>query len=195
MAMRQRMSGIAQDVDEDVHQADNAINDLSFIETTLAVWATVVTVMVVLIVALIFRRLRKGTWNNAQSSGMSDAESAISVGSSKDGDDCSVIDVDQLSVGLGSYGHCNEAYEHCAGSTEVSVPAYTEYSPNTKRRSLPAGLETELNEETVEALANLPDEGGASQEVQRTDMVGHQYRMAPYNAISINKKPPGSSVL
>merc|ERR1711988_1621285 len=163
---------------------------LSTLTAILIGWATVVSIMVVVIVALIFRRLRKNNWNNMDDTvSFPDAESACSVG--KDADTCSIVDVDQLSVGSPDlYGNSNRGFH---GSTPtVSMPH--EYTPENKPRHVPTGLDTELDGNTVAALANLGEDALTSQNVPEVhcsngNNTKPNFRFSPYNSLS--KKPSG----
>jgi len=79
--------------------AEGAAGQLGVLTQGMAVWAGTVTILLLVIVALIFRRLRtRATAEDCAGSELSfDAESGRSVRSSRNGDDgCSVVDVDIL---------------------------------------------------------------------------------------------------
>jgi len=71
----------------------------------------------------------------------------------------------------------------------------TEYSPDNKPRQIPTGLDTELNENTVAALANLGEDALTSQDVPEVHCSNGSnakpnFRFSPYNSLS--KKPSGA---
>lgn len=91
-----------------------AAGSLSTLTTGMAAWAGVVTILIVVLIAILFKRIRKSTtWDAPPPSHISDAESAVSDSSGKESyDTCSVVDVDI--TGLSNNGQINEAYDSCS---------------------------------------------------------------------------------
>ena len=194
-ALEAEMQALKSDTREKEIHVDFASNQLGVLTQGMAIWASTVTIILIIIVALIFRRLRKSKWSNAPPSSFSDAESGVSESSRKSFETCSVVDVDMLAVGLDEKGCDNEAFDTCSSMRSDDMQ-YCRHQPTE-------GLDTELNEDTIEAVANLPEDpempevhhkdsqntGGDS-----TGMVGSRYRMAPYS-LKLNESPPGNSFL
>jgi len=157
----------------------------------MAIWAGTVTILLIVIVALVFRRLRRTKWSDSAST-YSDAESAISISSKKGFDSCSIVDVDMIGHDL-EKGRHNDAFDNyeCSSASMCNTQ---------QRRDLPKGLDTELDENTVEALANLPEDPDLPEvhtvktSGDGSGLTGRHYRMAPYS-LKIQGTPPGSSAL
>lgn len=95
-----------------------AAGNLGAITAGMAAWAGIVTLLLVVIIAIIFKRLRKSkTWDAPPPSHISDAESAVSESSDKGSygkesyDSGYVVDVD---ITGHSDGHINKAYDKCS---------------------------------------------------------------------------------
>jgi len=79
-----------------VLEVGGASSTLATLTTGITIWAGAVTLILFIIIAVVFRQLRKArNWDTSAPSHISDAESAVSGSSSKDSyDTCSVVDVD-----------------------------------------------------------------------------------------------------
>jgi len=130
---------------DDEKKLQNSVSAMGAAATGLAAWAGIVTIALIVIVALVFRKLRKrNDWKNMGAESVySDAESALSSDKS---DKSSVVDVDSLSIAPSLPEHDNSAF---AADLDDLPPA----KPVIAHRE----LDTELNGRTIGALANLDD--------------------------------------
>lgn len=146
-ALQAKENELDKKVSADENLVQNSLGGMMAVTKGLAAWAGGVTIALIVIVALVFRRLRrKQNWKNLGAESVcSDAESALSSDKS---DKSSVVDVDSLSIApsLPDELHAfqNEAFE--------DVPR-----PVAKVHSLHKELDTELNGHTIGALANMDD--------------------------------------
>jgi len=156
----------------------------------LAVWAGVVTIALIVIVALVFRRLRRRqSWKNLGAESVySDAESAISSDKS---DKSSVVDVDSLSIAPSLPEHDNAAF---ADDPKDLPPA----KPVVIHRE----LDTELNGHTIGALANMDDcedddfdNASSITAPSISSLDTPRFSHATYRGISLDKKTGGASFL
>ena len=163
---------------------------MNFISIGLAGWAAIVTIALIVIVALVFRRLRKRSeWKNMGAESVySDAESALSSGKS---DKSSVVDVDSLSIAPSLPEQDNAAF---ADDLDDLPPA----KPVIAHRE----LDTELNGRTICALANLDDCDDSEDDFDKSSSITApsiassdtpRFGHAMYGGIGLDKKPAGGA--
>lgn len=154
----------------------------------LAVWAGIVTIALIVLVALVFRRLRRRqSWKNHGADSLySDAESAISSSKS---DKSSVVDIDSLSIAPSLPElHDNKAF---VDDPKDLAPA----KPHAMHRE----LDTELNGHTISALANMDEcdddddfDNASSITAPSVASDTPRFSHAPYRGISLDKKSGAS---
>lgn len=162
----------------------------------LAVWAGTVTITLIVIVALVFRRLRRRqNWKNLGAESVySDAESAISSDKS---DKSSVVDVDSLSIAPSLPDHHNGAFEDDDAECGADMGQAKLAGVHHHRE-----LDTELNGQTIGALANmddLDDDMDADSTITAHSIASStdtpRFGHAMYRGISLDKKTGGASFL
>lgn len=160
---------------------NSALNTMTSVTQGLAVWAGTVTIALIVIVALVFRRIRRrqGWKNMGAESVYSDAESALSDKSDKS----SVVDVDSLSIApsLPEDGAYNAAFQD---DLPPSKPVQHHHE-----------LDTELDGRTISALANLRDDGDEDFDNASSitapsvaSLENPRFSHATYRGISLDKK-------
>lgn len=149
--------GIEEEEEKEIYKTKEA--NMSTLTLGLAGWAAVVTIGLVVILALVFRRMRRNA-QMTQHQPFSDAESGVSGNgmSSASSDISSVVDLDFSTSGTGDKhnqdggGFENDAYDedvnaYLAGpSVHVALPAAAK------------GLDTEVTGDTISAIAHLPQD-------------------------------------
>lgn len=92
-----------------VLEVGGASSTLATLTTGITIWAGAVTLILFIIIAVVFRQLRKAkNWDTAAPSHISDAESAVSESSGKDNYDiCSVVDVDITGIDQDQVSECH----------------------------------------------------------------------------------------
>ena len=186
--------------DRDVKKESNLLKTISkkgnSVALGMAVWAGIVTISLIVIVAVVYRRIKSQRTGSSAESVYSDAESGSRT-SSFDYDRNSVVDMDS---NCGD-GQSNGAYaEEAMGDlpdSGLAVPAEVKQ------------LDSELNEKTLRHIAGLHEDGddddedaasvaevhGSVDEGNHLTTSRHQFRHAPFKGLHVNENPGGSSFL
>lgn len=169
----------------------NSLKTMTTATQGLAVWAGTVTIALIVIVALVFRRLRRRqSWKNMGAESVySDAESAISS------DKSSVVDVDALSIAPSLPDHDDGAFNNGAFADDLKD------LPPANPVIIHHELDTELNGHTIGALANMDDcdddfdnaSSITAPSIASTDTP--RFSHATFGRISLDKKSGGASFL
>ncbi len=162
------------------------VSQVSTVTFGFAAWAGLVTMSLMVVIAIVFQRMRKEAWSSSASV-VSDAESGASDFSSEAG--CSVVDVDILNMGPNK-GKGNQAFEdYCHPVAGPSVGVTVNHPE----------LDTPINEHTLEALANLHEEEAQGNQFTKQPAssggASQQFRHATYKGTKLNADSPGSSIL
>ncbi len=171
---------------------NTAFSDLNTLTIGFGFWAGIVTLALILIVTLIFKRMRSKVWSSSASV-VSDAESGASV-SDFNSEICSVVDVDILKMDPGN-GKVNKGYEAYA---EKPVLPSGEPSLEARLNNSHPELDTQINEHTIEALANLPADNIDVTKIHGkiatiSGEYNQQFHHATFKGTTLSNKQPGFS--
>ena len=190
-ALQDKANDLNKQIIEDESKVSSSLTKMNTITTGLAMWAGIVTIALIVIVALVFRRLRRRqSWKNLGAESVySDAESAMSKS-----DKSSVVDVDSLSIAPSLPEHDNGAF------LEDDPKDLRPHKPVVLHRE----LDTELNGHTIGALANMDDcdedDFDTASSITAPSIASSdtpRFSHATYRGISLgdNKKNGGASFL
>lgn len=154
------------------------INKVNVVTMGVVAWAAVVTIALIVVVAVVYRRIKGNNYTSSNSSSgmsiISDAESGSNSGSVYDYDKSSIVDLE----------------EHFDDGGDGAMPEL----PSTSSQHVPIDvdrLDSELNEKTMEHVAAMHDEESpaagtaAVHDKNHLTTSRHKFRHATFKGLNI----------